>query len=75
MKKFIRYLLVLIVAFLALPVLVMSSARAADAGACYAISDADTRTYCLARARAESSMCYAVHRADLRAQCLAEVRK
>lgn len=48
---------------------------ASDAGACYAIHDADARAYCLAKARRDSSTCYSIQRGDLRAQCLAEVRK
>lgn len=48
---------------------------ASDASACYNISDADARTYCLAQARGESSQCYSIQRPDLRSQCLAEVRK
>jgi hypothetical protein len=54
---------------------VAQSARAADTGTCYAISDADARAYCIARARHDTSACYTVQRADLRSQCLAEVRK
>lgn len=54
--------------------LTTSAAQAADAGACYAISNADSRAYCLAKARGEPSMCYAIQAADMRAACLAEVR-
>lgn len=50
------------------------SAQAADAGACYTISNADSRAFCLARARGKPSMCYAIQAADMRAACLAEVR-
>lgn len=50
-------------------------AVAEDASTCYTISDADARTYCLARAHKDPARCYAVQRADLRAQCLAEVRR
>lgn len=52
-----------------------SAAQAADTGACYTISNADSRAYCLAKARGEPSMCYAIQAADMRATCLAEVRK
>lgn len=52
-----------------------SPARAEDAGTCYTISDADARTYCLARAHQDSGRCYAIQRPDMRAQCLAEVRR
>lgn len=55
--------------------LIASAAQASDSGACYTISDADARTYCLARARQQPSQCYAIQRADMRALCLAEVRK
>lgn len=51
------------------------TAHAADAGACYAITDSDARTYCLARAHREVGTCYAIKDAGLRSQCLAEVRK
>ncbi len=54
--------------------LTTSAAQAADAGACYTISNADSRAYCLAKARGEPSMCYAIQAADMRASCLAEVR-
>lgn len=60
-------------ALLMLPV-IAGPARAADAGACYAIGDMDTRNLCLAKARKDPSMCYAIQRSDLRSQCLAEVR-
>lgn len=49
-------------------------AVASDAGACYAIQDADARQYCLAKARREAGQCYAIQSSGLRAQCLAEVR-
>lgn len=50
-------------------------ARHADAGSCYAINDADARTYCLARSHREPATCYAIQQPDLRAACLGEVRK
>ena len=49
-------------------------AFAVDAAACYAITDADARAYCLAKARKDSGMCYAIRSSGLRSQCLAEVR-
>lgn len=52
-----------------------AQAGGTDAAACYAISDADARTYCLARARRDSGTCYAIQRPDLRTLCLAEVRR
>ncbi len=54
--------------------LATSAAQAADAGACYMISNADSRAFCLAKARGEPSMCYAIQATDMRAACLAEVR-
>jgi hypothetical protein len=60
---------------LALLIMIATSVvQAADAGACYTISNADSRAFCLARARGEPSMCYAIQAADMRAACLAEVR-
>jgi len=50
------------------------SASAADASACYSISSADGRAYCLAKAHKDPSSCYSIQSADLRASCLAEVR-
>ena len=52
-----------------------TSARAADAGACYTISNSDARAHSIAKARKDPGMCYAVSRPDLRAACLAEVRR
>lgn len=52
-----------------------SVVQAADIGPCYTISNADSRAYCLAKARGEPSMFYAIQAADMRAACLAEVRK
>lgn len=80
MKKLLLityFLLAFAIFFLALPFALLFSApvHAADASTCYTISDADARTYCLARAHKEPGMCYAVQRKDLRAACLAEVRK
>lgn len=60
----------------AAPLLLFTApAKAEDASACYAITDGDARTYCLARAHRDASQCYAIQRPDLRAQCRAEVRK
>lgn len=50
-------------------------AERTDAAACYVISDADARAYCLARAREEAGTCYTIQRPDLRSQCLAEIRR
>jgi len=50
-------------------------AIAADAGACYNISDGDARSYCLARAHRQPDICYTIQRPDMRAQCLAEVSR
>lgn len=47
----------------------------ANASACYAISDADSRRACLAREHGDASRCYAVQDADKRAMCMAEVGK
>ncbi|WP_456732304.1 hypothetical protein [Bradyrhizobium sp. USDA 3364] len=52
-----------------------TSARAADAGACYTISDSDARAHCIAKARKEPGMCYSIKSSDVRAACLAEVRR
>jgi len=49
------------------------SVAAADTGACYSISDADVRNFCIAKAKNDRSVCYTIQRADMRAQCLAEV--
>lgn len=75
MKNFIANYLPLVVFAIGLALMAQCSARAADASACYNISDADARSYCLARAHREPGTCYTIQRADLRAQCLAEVRK
>lgn len=53
---------------------VVAPANAADASSCYAIADADARTYCLAKARKSPATCYSIQRADIRARCLAETR-
>lgn len=63
-----------------LALLVVAAAQAfadatADAGRCYGIADADSRTVCLAKAHGNSSLCYSVKDAGKRAQCLAEVKK
>lgn len=50
-------------------------ALATDAGSCYAITDADARAYCLAKARRDSGACYTIQSSALRSQCLAEVRR
>jgi len=50
-------------------------AFAADAGACYNISDGDARSYCLARAHKQPDICYNIQRSDMRSQCLAEVSR
>lgn len=46
-----------------------------DAGACYAIADADARAFCLAKTHNNSGRCYSIQSPSLRSQCLAEVRK
>ncbi|WP_238914244.1 hypothetical protein [Achromobacter insolitus] len=50
------------------------AAHVAYAGACYAISDADARTHCLAKAHNDPARCYSIQAPDKRAACLAEVR-
>lgn len=55
--------------------LVASAATAADSSACYSISNADARAYCIAKARNQSSACYSIQSSDARSQCLAEVGK
>lgn len=52
-----------------------ASAIAADAGACYSVSDQDQRTYCLARAHRDPAICYGIQSTSLRAQCRAEVQR
>lgn len=75
MKHPLRNLLFFLLVFtLAATLLGPIVAMAADSGACYAIQDADARSYCLARARRDVSACYTIQRADLRSQCLSEVR-
>ena len=51
------------------------TSHATDPGTCYTISDADARTYCLAKAHNDPSRCYAIQDSSKRAECLAEVRK
>ena len=50
-------------------------AMAADASACYNITDADARTYCLARAHRQPGQCYSIQNPAMRSMCLSEVRK
>ena len=64
-----------IITHVAALMLIPQFAMAADASACYNITDADARTYCLARAHREPGQCYSIRAADLRAMCLAEVRR
>lgn len=52
-----------------------AAAQASDAGACYAIANADARAFCLARAHRDPGRCYAIQAPDLRSACLAEVRR
>lgn len=66
-----RFVLALLAA-IAAPAFADSSAAA---GACYSITDADSRTVCLAKAHGNSSLCYSVKDARKRTQCLAEVKK
>lgn len=60
---------------LALAFIAPAAAQALEASACYTISNADQRAWCLAKARGESSMCYTIQDQVTRAQCIAEVRK
>ncbi len=53
---------------------VIGEARA-DGGACYSISNPESRAYCLARAHKNASYCYSIPTSDLRAICLAEFRR
>ena len=50
-------------------------AMAADASACYNITDADARTYCLARAHRQPGQCSSIQNPAMRSMCLSEVRK
>lgn len=64
------FAIVLVAAFSSIT---LCKAQAADASACYSISDADARLFCLAKTRNEPSTCYSIVKPDLRAMCLAEV--
>lgn len=61
--------------YLSVLLLTAAPAMATDAGSCYAISGADARAYCLAKAHGNPSGCYSIQSSDMRSQCLAEVRK
>ena len=52
-----------------------ATANAADTSSCYAISEADARTYCLALAHNDPGRCYAIQNSAMRSRCLAEVRQ
>lgn len=56
-------------------IVVPASISTGNTSACYSISDADIRSFCLARARHEPAQCYNIMRQDLRQQCLAEVSR
>lgn len=47
----------------------------AGAGACYNISDADARAYCIARERHDASYCYNIQSASMRSTCMGEVKR
>ena len=49
--------------------------NAADTSSCYAIAEADARTYCLALAHNDPGRCYAIQDSAMRSRCLAEVRQ
>ncbi len=52
-----------------------ATANAADTSSCYAIAEADARTYCLALAHNDPGRCYAIQDSAMRSRCLAEVRQ
>ncbi len=52
-----------------------ATANAVDASSCYAIAEADARTYCLALAHNDPGRCYAIQDSAMRSRCLAEVRQ
>ena len=60
--------------FLFGPVIALAG-QAATASACYNITDADARTYCLARAHRQPGQCYSIQNPAMRSMCLSEVRK
>lgn len=62
-------------AVLAAGLFIAVAAEASDSSSCYAVSDADARVYCLAKANKQPSTCYSIQRAELRSLCLAEVKK
>lgn len=47
---------------------------AGDPGACYSISDADARTYCLAKAHNDPGRCYAIQNSVKRSECQTELK-
>lgn len=49
--------------------------RPPDASACYSVTDADARAYCMARAHQDASRCYSIQHQSVRAMCISEVRK
>ncbi|PKM28838.1 MAG: hypothetical protein CVV07_13170 [Gammaproteobacteria bacterium HGW-Gammaproteobacteria-11] len=52
-----------------------ATANAADTSSCYAIAEADARTYCLALAHNDPGRCYAIQDSAMRSRCMAEVRQ
>ena len=65
-----RTLLATLWAFSALPM----GEVMAGASDCYAIKDADKRTYCLATVKRDYGYCHRIKDSDLRNQCLAEIK-
>lgn len=61
--------------FLVVSLFLMAPTFANDAGSCYALSNADARVLCLARAHKDPGRCYSIISPDVRAACLAEVRQ
>lgn len=51
------------------------TASAEDTGSCYAITDMDARTWCLAKAHKDPGQCFSIQGSSARSMCLAEVRK
>ncbi len=52
-----------------------AAANAADTSSCYAIAEADARTYCLALVHNDPGRCYAIQDPAMRSRCIAEVRQ
>ena len=69
-----RYVQLLIVSLILVPLNNGVETASADSSQCYQIQDRDRKNFCLAQAKSEASYCYQIGDRDVKNVCLAQAK-